>query len=277
MKKSGNSKYHVPNLERALNIIELLAEHPEGLTVTHITDDLKIPRNSVFRITATLLDNGYISRDDDTKVFQLSQKLLNLGYAAIGEQSLIEKSLGNMRALRDKFGETVPLGILHGAEGIVIEEVPGTHSFRFVLEPGRKFHLHTSAPAKAIVAFLSEEEREDLITKIKFEKYNERTITSPFSYRSYLTEVRQKGYAIDHAEEIEGMHCVGAPIFNQQGYPIAAIWISGPSMRLETSQLDQIGVEVKKYADNISNSLGYSAAIKSTSKNVSEIKSEMLS
>ena len=260
MKISDNSKYHVPNLERALKIIELLAEHPEGLTVTHITDDLKIPRNSVFRITATLMDNGYISRDEDTKVFQLSQKLLNLGYAAIGEQSLIEKSLSNMRALRDKFGETVPLGILHGAEGIVIEEVPGTHSFRFVLEPGRKFHLHTSAPAKAIMAFLPEEEREELITKINFEKYNERTIISPFAYRQYLTEVYQKGYAIDQAEEIEGMHCVGAPIFNQQGYPIAAIWISGPSMRLETSQLDRIGTEVKKYADNISKSLGYSAA-----------------
>ena len=69
--------------------------------------------------------------------------------------------------------------------------------------------------------------------------------------------MREKGFSIDQAEEIEGMHCVGAPIFNRQGYPIAAIWITGPSFRLETSKLDVIGPKVKKCADNISKNLGY--------------------
>ena len=258
MINSDTSKYHVPNLKRALKVFELLAKRPEGLTITQITESLKIPRNSVFRITATLMDNNYISKDENTKIYQLSPKLLTLGYAAIGEENLIEKSLSNMRALRDRFGETVPLGILHGSEGLVIEEVAGTHSFRFVLEPGRKFHLHTSAPAKAILAFLPDEEKEELIKKINFKKYNERTITNPYEYRRCLDEVHYKGFSIDQAEEIEGMNCVGAPILNKAGYPIAAIWISGPSARLEDSQLDQIGIEVKKYAENISRSLGFS-------------------
>ena len=62
---------------------------------------------------------------------------------------------------------------------------------------------------------------------------------------------------MDLAEEIEGMHCVGAPIFDRKGYPIAAIWITGPSIRLETSKLDKVGKKVKKCADNISGKLGY--------------------
>ena len=257
MEKSNNSKYHVPNLERALRILELLSDNPAGLTVTQITDILKISRNSIFRITSTLLDAKYITRDDNTKVFQLSQKLLTLGYAAIGDQTLIEKALSHMRNLRDLFGETVPLGILHGNEGLVIEEISGTHSFRFVLEPGRRFQLHTSAPGKAMLAFLPEDEREKIIKSIQFHKYNERTIDNADEYRRRLEEVRIKGYSIDFAEEIEGMHCVGAPIFDRRGYPIAAIWITGPSIRLEISKLDNIGTKVKKYADNISGNLGY--------------------
>ena len=222
-----------------------------------MTTLLKIPRNSVFRITATLLDFGYLVRDEETKVFQLSQKLLTMGYAALSEQTLVEKSIGVMRQLRDRFKETIPLGILHGTEGLVIEEVQGLHSFRFVLEPGRRFHLHSAAPGKALVAFLPEEEKEQLIRKIKFEKFNERTITDKTTYREELEKVRRRGYAIDHAEEIEGMHCIGAPILNRLAYPVAAIWLSGPSIRIKESDFTLIGDEIKKATRRISKSLGY--------------------
>jgi DNA-binding IclR family transcriptional regulator len=257
MTSADVSKYHVPNLTRALKILELLSEHPQGLTTTHITSLLNIPRNSVFRITSTLLENGYLVRDEETLVFQLSQKLLTMGYAALTEESLIEKSIGCMRQLRDRYKETVPLGILHGNEGVVIEEVQGSHSFRFVLEPGRRFHIHSAAPGKAMVAFLPEDERESIIKQAKFIRYNERTISSKNEYRKVLEQVRQCGYAIDNAEEIEGMHCVSAPIFNRHSYPVAAIWITGPSHRIKHKDFEKIGNDVKKATYRISKSLGY--------------------
>jgi DNA-binding IclR family transcriptional regulator len=251
------SKYHVPNLTRALLIMELLAEHPQGLTSSQITSALKISRNSVFRITATLFENGYLTRDDETRVFQLSQKILTMGYAALSEESLVEKSLDVMREVRDQFKETVPLGILHGNEGLVIEEVQGLHSFRFVLEPGRCFSLHSAAPGKAIVAFLPKEKQDRVIRQIKFKKYNERTITDRKSYQSELEKIRRCGYAVDHAEEIEGMHCVSAPIFNRHGHPVAAIWLTGPSHRIKEKDFPHIGKELRRATDRISKSLGY--------------------
>jgi DNA-binding IclR family transcriptional regulator len=258
-KEQNPSNYHVPNLIRALKIMELFTDHPEGLTTTQITSILKIPRNSVFRITATLLDHGYLIRDEETKIFQLSQKLLTMGYSAIGEETLVEKSLPVMRKLRDRFKETVPLGILHGDEGLVIEEVQGLHSFRYVLEPGRRFHLHTSAPGKALVAFLPDDEQRMLIDKIKFYRFNEHTISNKKTFSKELEKIQCDGFAIDQAEEIEGMHCVGAPIFNRQGYPIAAIWITGPSFRIKEKDFSHIGAKVKNAADRISKSFGYVA------------------
>jgi DNA-binding IclR family transcriptional regulator len=255
--KGAPSKYHVPNLERALEVIELLAKNSRGMNSSEISAELNIPRNSIFRITATLFDRGYLIRDDDTKAFQLSQKLLVLGYTALTEESLVEKALDHMRNLRDMYGETVPLGVLHGHEGLVIEEVPGIHSFRFVLEPGREFHLHTAAPGKAIMAYLPKSEQEKIFKKMTFKKYNPRTIHNVEKYRRVLSKVRRDGYAIDHAEEIEGMHCLAAPIFNRHGTAVAAIWITGPSLRLPESDFEKIGKQVKKHADSISKSLGY--------------------
>jgi DNA-binding IclR family transcriptional regulator len=257
MPKSKNAKYSVPNLERALKILELLSKNSAGLTTAQICEKLKYPRNSVFRITSTLQNNEYLIRNEETKEFQLTLKLLNMGYAAIGDETLIEKALPMMKELRDKIGETVPLGILHGDEGIVIEEVPGAHSFRFVLEPGKKFNLHTAAPAKAILAFLPNADLESKISKIKFEKFTDRTITNLNDYKICLDKVRNCGYAIDYAEEIEGMHCISAPIFNRKGFPIAAIWITGPSRRISSTDFDKIGEEVKKHAKSISKSFGY--------------------
>jgi DNA-binding IclR family transcriptional regulator len=258
-KNTELTDYHVPNLVRALRIFELLSQRPEGLTTAEITEIFKIPRNSVFRITSTLLENGYLLRDEETKAFRLSIKLLTIGYAAISEKSLIEKSLDIMRKLRDRYKETVPLGILNGLKGIVIEEVSGLHSFRYVLEPGREFHLHTAAAGKAILAFLPGDEQGKICDQINYIKYNDRTVKNKKEFLKILQEVKTDGYAIDHAEEIEGMHCIGAPVFNRNGYPIAAIWITGPSIRIHEKDFAKIGEDVKKSALKISRNLGYTS------------------
>lgn len=258
-KVQKNSEYHVPNLERALTILELLSKHSEGLTISDIATMLDYPRNSVFRIISTLHNYEFINRDEEYKTFCLSLKLLTVGMHALSEPTLVEKSLKAMRSLRDEYKETVPLGILRGAVGMVIEEVQGTHLFRFVLEPGRKFNLHTSAPGKAIIANLPQRERVELIDKIEFKIFNERTISNKEIFLKTLKKVCNNGYSVDKAEEIEGMHCIGAPIFNRHGHAFAAIWISGPSMRIDPKDFHAIGLNVRKHADSISLSLGCQA------------------
>jgi DNA-binding IclR family transcriptional regulator len=72
-----------------------------------------------------------------------------------------------------------------------------------------------------------------------------------------LEEVIKKGYAVDRSEEIEGLHCVGAPIFNHRGHPIAAIWVTGPSFRFPESAFDRIGRKVASAAAQISQRFGH--------------------
>jgi len=92
--------YHVPNLERALAIMELLAERP-GMGVSRIAEVLEFPKNSVFRIIMSLHRHGYVVRDGSAKTFQLSRKLLALGHAATNTKTLVENAVDVMRELRD--------------------------------------------------------------------------------------------------------------------------------------------------------------------------------
>jgi len=92
---------------------------------------------------------------------------------------------------------------------------------------------------------------------MKLEKFNERTLTAKNRFKKELERVRACGYALDHAEQLDGVHCVGAPVLNQHGYPIAAIWITGPRDRIPETSFEALGREVLSHANRISERFGY--------------------
>ncbi|WP_430810126.1 MULTISPECIES: IclR family transcriptional regulator [unclassified Carboxylicivirga] len=255
--KEEEKNYSVPNLERALSIIELLINHQQGLTLAEMQEKTGFPKSSLFRITQTLADREYLVKSESPVHFTLSKKFLHIGLSTLSESSLIENSLPVMREIRDSLKETVLLGSLIEGEGVLLEQVLGLHPFTFMLQPGKRFNLHASAPGKSIIAFMPVHEQEEIISAMRFEKFNENTITSKERYKTELKLVQEKGYSFDHAEELQGVHCVGAPIFNQYGYPIAAIWITAPSARLPFNDFDSTGCILKEAGLAISRKWGF--------------------
>jgi DNA-binding IclR family transcriptional regulator len=248
------SSYHVPNLKRALLVLELLSENRDGMSLSGIAETLSVPKNSIFRITATLLASGYILRNHDKK-FVLTRKLLAIGSSAISEYSLVEKSFDIMCQLRDLLQETVLIGTIAQNEFIVMEQAAGKHPFKFMLDPGSRVSLHTAAPAKAIMAYLPEKQIEQLLHVMDFKPFNQRTITNPARFRVALEEVRKQGYAIDQAEELDGVYCIGAPIFDRYNQPVASIWTTRPGDRFPESMFETLGHQIRKFADKISQRL----------------------
>ena len=252
------SRYRVPILDRALSVVELLGRHPGGLTVTELSESLEIPKNSAFRIAVTLQENGYLERLEPAKSYRLTSKFISFGATAVGESNLFEKSLGVMRELRDATRETVLLGTRVGSEGVVLDQVPGTHAFRFSVDPGVRFPLHTAAPGKALLAYLPDSERTAVLRQMPFKRFTANTITTVDDFEVDLTRVRERGYGFDLSEEMEGQYCIGAPIFDAKNHPVASIWITAPATRLPDSELDDVGRLVRSHADAISTRLGWS-------------------
>jgi DNA-binding IclR family transcriptional regulator len=260
------SRYSVPNLERALQILELLVERPEGLSQSELASRLRCSKTSVFRITATLLDRGYLERKGDERALTVSGKLLAMGSRALREKDLVGNSIDVMRDLRDSVKETVLVGTLACGEFIVLEQVLGSHPFKFSVDAGSRLPLHTAAPAKALIAHLPEKEREALIARIEFTRFNPGTITTAAQYRQELNAVRERGYATDRGEQLSGIHCVAAPVLDRHGYAIAAVWTTGPADRLREADLDAAGALVASHVKIISARMGYGlfAAVSTT-------------
>jgi DNA-binding IclR family transcriptional regulator len=251
------SRYKVPILDRTLDLLELLSKHPEGMTLTAMTESLKMPKNSVFRIATTLTLRGYAERDEGSKAYRASRKLLSLGHAVVGGERLIQAAAPILTALRDATGETALLGTLAGNHGVVLDQVPSSHPVKVVVEIGHAFPLHTAAPAKAMLAHWSLDEQKAFVQQIKFTKHTRHTITSVTAYLTELKKVQSQGYALDRGEESETFACVAAPVFDHRGHPVASIWIGGPSDRVTPGALDKLGLKVKQFADQLSRRLGY--------------------
>ncbi len=255
--ESPTARYHVPNLDRALMILELLAKCPHGVGMSDIARELSLPKNSVFRIVSTLHSHGYLTREDDDKTYRLSRKLLSLGYAAVDEHNLVEKSLDVMREIRDELDETTLIGLLVGSQGVVIEQVPSNQPVKVLVRVGHHFPLHTAAPGKSLMAALPEAELEALLRQLTLTKFNENTITSRRALRDELAEARSLGYAVDRGEEMDDLRCVAAPVLNHRGYPLAAIWITGPASRVHVQEFPQIGALLREKAAVVSSRFGY--------------------
>lgn len=120
--------------------------------------------------------------------------------------------------------------------------------------------MHCTALGKAMLAFLSDSERDSALASIRMERVAPKTITSIPRLKKELEKVRQQGFAVDDEEAGVGSRCVGAPVFDQSGNVAAGISVSGPITRIDKVKLAEIAQAVREGAQTISRNLGYAAA-----------------
>lgn len=251
------NKYHIPILEKGMQVIELIAQNEKGLTVQSLVNSLNHSKTSIYRIVCSLEEMGYLRKNQETNSFSITKKLFKIGLSSLGTTTIIEHAYDPMRRLRDELRETVVLGTLMGTKIVILEQVIGSHHFSFILKPGMGVCLHASAPGKAMMANISEQERDEILSKIEYTSYTENTITNTDDYIQELTKVKNCGYGLDMGEELTGVRCIGAPIFNQAGKVAAAIWITGPAERLSNEAIRDYSNTVISCANEISEKMGF--------------------
>lgn len=257
METSHQNKYNIPILAKGMELIELIAQSSKGLTIQEIVNTLGHSKTSVYRIICSLEEMGYLLKDQQSGSFSLTRKMFKIGLSTLGMTTIIEHSYEPMRRLRDKLRETVVLGTLMGTKIVILEQVIGSHHFSFILKPGMGVCLHASAPGKAFLANISDLERDEILSKIELTKFTDKTITNVPDFLVELNQVRLCGYGLDRGEELSGVRCIGAPVFNLAGKIAASIWISGPAERMMDDSLEEFSREVVACANEISEKMGF--------------------
>jgi DNA-binding IclR family transcriptional regulator len=243
-----------PATDRALAILELLGDRPDGLTLSAICRALHISTNMAFRILGDLAARGYLDRDA-AKTYRLGRKLLSLAAPWVGHRNLIDEASPEMLRLRNARHEGVGLLVPSEAEAILIHFLPADRPVRTVYDLGIRIPLYANAPGKVLMAFADEHTAAQHLAAQSMRRLTATTITSRARLQKELIEVRRRGWATDRAEEVDGMHCVAAPIHGPGDTLIAALVLNGPSARLPIARFPAFGAAVRDAADRISTRL----------------------
>ena len=244
------NQYSVPNLERAFSIMECLGQTSEGLTLTELVNETQLPQNAVFRICRTLESLGYLTRNPETKRHHLTQQIIHLALGAITPgRSIVNQAAPFLKEIAAQTGETCCLGTIVNDHGVVLAVEEGSNAFRFHIDLGTSFDLHTAAPGKAMMAQLPN--REQFVRGLSLNYFNDNTITCHEALLDHLHEVDMQGYGVDNEEEHFGQRCVGAAIQTPHGNGVCAIWITAPASRLLQEDIEAIGQSIRQACQHI--------------------------
>jgi DNA-binding IclR family transcriptional regulator len=227
--KEANSKYSVPVVRSTFRILEELSRS-ELLGLREVTQNTGIPKSTVFRVLSTLVDLGYVTRDLQRN-YRISPSLSNLVSDEATTEELRRLALPLMLDLRNKYGETVNLGVQQADKITYLEVVPSEFALRLQESRGASVPAHASALGKAILAFSPPDSVSNLVRSYKLESVTDHTISDPEEFLLELKRVRNAGFAFDRGEGSMLAVCIGAPILDAAGNAIAAMSISGPASR----------------------------------------------
>jgi IclR family acetate operon transcriptional repressor len=244
-----------PGTERTLAILELLGQYRAGLSLTEIARELNLPVNSVFRITGTLHNRGYLQRREDDKRFVLTNKLFDLSRPQVREKSLVVCALESLKWLRDESGETTQLLTSVNHKMTVLEQCISSQPIKVSSTVGLQVPMFSCAPGKAILAHLPPQELDAFFAGVKLKQYTPTTLTTRNALEDDLAKTRKKGFSTDIAEGLEGIHCVAAAVLDEYHYPVAAVTVMSPSFRLKRDQFEKLGYLCIQAAETITRRL----------------------
>lgn len=250
-------KTEVQSLHRAFDILEVIGNSRNPISIKKITEDTGLPKSTVYRLLNNLENRNYAFCDHNGN-YRLGYQLLMMSQWAEKEFEIKHLAKEFLESLNEFTKETVHLAILQKKRVLYVDTVESPHPSRLVAKLGTTNSVHCTALGKALLLHHTDAEILAILEEEGMEKRTENTLTTPLDYLKEMEDVRKLGYALDKQEsEMEG-RCIGAPIYDKAGKVIAAISISGIATRFS---LDFIEKEVvDKLLDStlrISRILGY--------------------
>jgi len=219
-------------LKKGLAILNTFNEKVQNQGVTEIANKLGFHKSTTHSLLRTLLEDGYVIHDLATKRYSLGYMLLDLAGRITYRKDLREISHPIMQKLSVQCEEDVALNILVEGRSVTIEVIESQYFIRPIIPLGKPYPLHCRAAGKAIMAYLSNEEIEDIIKRYGLMRYTPKTITEKEKLLLELEKIRQHSYAESRQEFGPEGISLAFPIFNKGHNVIASLSIHSTINRL---------------------------------------------
>jgi DNA-binding IclR family transcriptional regulator len=222
LEKSGRAspRYRAPALEKGIDILELLAERPEGLAQSEIARALDRSVGEIFRMLACLVDRGYLTIQRPSDRYVLSLKLFELAHRHEPLQHLIASALPLMRELADRVHQSCHLTVVESGHGIVVAQVNAPGEIGFSVRTGAVIDLVSTASGRVLLAFQSPADR-DRILAIELHRRPHGEL--PVRLEEVLLRIHARGHEDMESTRIRGVHDLSFPVLDARGAAVAAL------------------------------------------------------
>jgi len=244
-------------LKKAFEILSYFRLKPDGMSLAEISDLTKINRSTAHRLLSQLQAVGFLERIGRGR-YRVGQALFQLGLLAPQPLELRSVADAAMSELAHETGETVSLAVLDQSQILILSVIESPHEFLVSTRVGRRSPFHLNALGKAIAAFLSSENLENLLRTMTMplEARTPNSIRDLGALRADLSATRERGYAINNEEDLVGVRAVAAPVFTGEGQVKAALSIPAPASRIPDERIPSLAASIMKAADSVTIRLG---------------------
>ena len=247
----------VKSLRSALNLLELVGKERNGARVKDLATASGMNPASVSKMLSTMAAQGFVRRDGATRRYFLGFKLIELGTVLIESLDIRTAARPALQGLETATNEVINLAAYHIGELIYIDKYEGTKSLRMHSKIGGRADWVNTAVGKAVFADLPDHEKAYLLEKFTFNPKTPASITNREVFLAQISEVREKGYAVDVEENEIGILCVGAAVFDHSASPVGAVSISWPVVRGGLERLATLQKPLREACSAISRGMGY--------------------
>lgn len=249
----------VQSLDRALDILEALAASGGEVGLSELSERVGLHVSTVHRLLSVLVARGYARQNGPSGRYALGSHLLKLASSAVGtgQFDLRLEARPVLQDLSDRSGETTNLVIVLDQHIVYVDQVASRHTVRMFTQVGTRAPIYCTGAGKALLAFRPAAEVEAYLAATVWEAHTASTVVSPAAMRAELERIRARGYAFDHGEMDDDVHCVAAPVFDHTGAALAAVSVSGPATRFTFERMQQIAPDLLNATSALSSKLGY--------------------
>ena len=213
--------YFVQSLARGLAVIRAFDASAPELTLSEVARATGLTRAAARRFLLTLADLGYVRTDG--RLFALSPRVLELGYAYLSSLSLPEVAEPHLERLVAEVHESSSVSVLDGEDVVYVARVPTARIMRVAISVGTRFPAHATSMGRVLLAGLPDDALEEFLAGADLPRLTARTVSTADALRRELRRVRAQGWALVDQELEEGLRSVAAPIRDRSGDVIAAI------------------------------------------------------
>ena len=232
-----NGRRRIKTADRVFEIINFI-QSEEGATLTEIAANLGLSKSTVHEYVYTLLDHGYLVRDEAT--YHVGLQFLEHGFSARERYQVLQYVEQPLEFLAERTGEAVWIMVEEHNQVVYLENSLGQNAVQTHARIGSREYMHCTAGGKAILSTWSEERLDEMIASHGLPAYTDNTITDREALLQELNETRDRKYAINNEETTIGEKAIAAPIRRDDAeYAQVAIVIAGPARRIDRKLLDE--------------------------------------